>query len=170
MKFVQNIMSMLPKLWFWLYGMLMLKVVKSHKGGLHIHGKTILTRNTVLGHNTNFNGLEVVGRGEVSFGDNFHSGKGCMIITQNHNYEGNEIPYDNTYVIKDVAIGDNVWLGNRVIILGGVNIGEGAIVQAGAVVVNDIPSCAIAGGNPAKVFKFRDQEHYYQLKAQGKFH
>lgn len=48
--------------------------------------------------------------------------------------------------------------------------GEGAIIQAGAVVVKDIPPYAIAGGNPAKVFKYRDKEHYETLKAQGKFH
>lgn len=36
---------------------------------------------------------------------------------------------------------------------GGVTIGEGAIIQAGSVVVSDIPKYAIAGGSPAKVFK-----------------
>lgn len=47
------------------------------------------------------------------------------------------------------------------IVLGGVIIREGAIIQAaGSVVVDDIPKCAIAGGHPAKVFKYRDREHY----------
>ena len=147
-----------------------LKTVSSHQGEVSIHGWTHLTPQTILGKNPNFNGLEVSGKGKVVFGDNFHSGKGCMIITQYHNYEGEEIPYDSTCITKDVMIGDNVWLGNRVIILGGVNIGEGAIIQAGAVVVKDVPPCAIAGGNPATVFKYRDKEHYFDLKAQGKFH
>jgi acetyltransferase-like isoleucine patch superfamily enzyme len=62
-----------------------------------------------------------------------------------------------------------VWLGSRVTILGGVTIGEGAIIQAGAVVVSDIPKYAIAGGNPAKVFKYRDIEHYERLKAENRF-
>ena len=123
-----------------------------------------------MGKNPNFNGMHVYGKGKVVFGDNFHSGIECMIITDNHNYEGNAIPYDNTSITKDVTIGDNVWLGNRVIILGGVTIGEGAIIQAGAVVVKDIPPYAIAGGNPANVFKYRDKEHYESLKAEGKFH
>lgn len=52
----------------------------------------------------------------------------------------------------------------------GVTIGEGAIIQAGAVVVSDIPPCAIAGGAPAKVFKYRNKEHYYKLKQEKKFH
>lgn len=56
------------------------------------------------------------------------------------------------------------------IVLGGVRIGEGAIIQAGSVVVKDIPRCAIAGGHPAAVFKYRDIEHYDTLKAAGEFH
>lgn len=147
-----------------------LKIVRSHQGEIHIHGWTHLTPQTELGKNPNFNGMNVIGKGNVVFGDNFHSGVECMIITQNHNYEGDAIPYDSTYIEKDVTIGDNVWFGNRVIVLGGVTIGEGAIIQAGAVVVKDIPPCAIAGGSPATVFKYRDKEHYYALKAQGKIH
>lgn len=93
------------------------------------------------------------------------------MITQIHNYDhGNEIPYDDTYIYKDVLIKDNVWLGSRVVILGGVTIGEGAIIQAGSVVVSDIPDYAIAGGHPAKVFKYRDKEHYDKLKQAEKFH
>lgn len=49
-------------------------------------------------------------------------------------------------------------------ILGGVTIGEGAIIQAGSVVIFDIPSLAIAGGNPAKPFKYRDKKEYENLK------
>lgn len=147
-----------------------LKIVQSHQGEVHIHGCTHLTPQTILGKNPNFNGFNIIGKGNVVFGDNFHSGVECMIITQYHNYEGDAIPYDDTCITKDVNIGDNVWFGNRVIVLGGVTIGEGAIIQAGAVVVKDIPPCAIAGGNPATVFKYRDKEHYYALKAQGKFH
>jgi acetyltransferase-like isoleucine patch superfamily enzyme len=54
--------------------------------------------------------------------------------------------------------------------LGGVSIGEGAIIQAGSVVVKNIPKYAIAGGHPATVFKYRDIDHYERLKAEGKFH
>lgn len=94
-----------------------------------------------------------------------------MMITQIHNYDnGKKIPYDDTYIYKDIIIEDNVWLGSRVIILGGVTIGEGSIIQAGSVVVKDIPKYAIAGGHPAKVFKYRDIEHYEKLKMGNKFH
>ena len=72
--------------------------------------------------------------------------------------------------IKEVLIEDNEWLGNRVIILPGVSIGEGSLIQAGSVVVKDIPKYAIAGGHPAKVFSSRDKDHYEELKKEGKFH
>ena len=103
---------------------------------------------------------------------NFHSGQDCIMITSYHKYDGGDaIPYDTKENIdKDIIIEDNIWLGDRVIILGGVKIGEGAIVQAGAVVVKDVPKYAIVGGNPAKVFKYRDIEHYEKLKKEGKFH
>ena len=131
---------------------------------------TYVTANTVLGHNVGFNGMRIEGYGNVTIGDNFHSGRDCLMITSNHNYDsGSAIPYDETYFLKDVTIEDNVWLGSRVLILGGVTIGEGAIVQAGAVVVDDIPKCGIAGGNPAKTFKYRDIDHYNRLKEKKQF-
>ncbi len=129
------------------------------------------TRQTFLGRNCNFNGLEIQGSGEVRIGDNFHSGPDCLFITSMHDYDrGNAIPYGDNYVHKDITIGDNVWLGSRVIVLGGVTLGEGVIIQAGAVVVKSIPAMAIAGGNPAQVFKWRDSAHYDRLKQAGKFH
>lgn len=128
------------------------------------------TKNTYVGKNTNFNGMKINGAGRVFIGDNFHSGSECQIITQNHNFEGQKIPYDESYLVKDVRIGDNVWFGNRIIILPGVTIGEGAIIQAGSVVVSDIPKLSIAGGHPAKVFSHRDKDRYHKLKIQGKFH
>lgn len=137
---------------------------------LYVGGKSYVTSNTYIGDNVNFNGMAIHGNGKVTIGNYLHSGTGCQIITSFHNYEGDAIPYDNTYIDKDVTIGDCVWLGNEVIILGGATIGEGAIIQAGSVVVKDIPPYAIAGGHPAQPFKYRDIEHYEEMKKQGKFH
>lgn len=133
------------------------------------NGLTILTKSTALGKNVHFNGLRVSGAGAVCIGDNFHSGSGCLIITQNHNIHGEMLPYDATYIVKTVIIGDNVWLGSRVIILPGVKVGEGAVIQAGSVVVSDIPPLSIAGGHPCKVFSMRNFEHYSRLKKMRKF-
>ena len=56
---------------------------------------------------------------------------------------------------KPVHIGDDVWIGGRVIILPGVHIGSHSIIGAGAVVTKDVPEWAIAAGNPAVVKKYR---------------
>jgi acetyltransferase-like isoleucine patch superfamily enzyme len=55
----------------------------------------------------------------------------------------------------DTVIGSDVWLTMRTFIRSGVTIGDGAIVAAGAVVVDDVPPYAIVGGNPAKVIRYR---------------
>lgn len=147
------------------------RVAKSYGDGFKVNGESYVTPNTTLGNNVNFNGMKIQGSGNVIIGDNFHSGIECMIITSIHNYDnGKAIPYDDTIISKDVTIEDNVWIGNRVMILPGVTIGEGAIIQAGSVVVSDIEKCAIAGGHPAKIFKYRDIEHYNKLKNEHKFH
>lgn len=144
--------------------------VKSYGENLHVNAPCYLNSNTYLGNNVNLNGMSVGGSGKIVIGNNFHSGSECQIVTNVHNYDdGTSIPYDANDIQKDVIIEDNVWIGNRVIILGGAHLHEGCIIQAGSVVVGDIPYCAIAGGHPAKVFKMRDIEHYEKLKAQGKF-
>lgn len=146
------------------------RVAADCKEGLYVGGKSYVTGKTYLGKHVCFNGMAMSGNGKIIIGNYFHSGPGCQIITSFHNYEGNEIPYDDTFLDKDVIIGDCVWLGNNVIILGGVTVGEGAIIQAGSVVCKDIPAYAIAGGHPAVAFKYRNREHYDILKEQKKFH
>lgn len=146
------------------------KRVKSCGVGLGVNFKSKIARNTYLGNYVSFNGMHIKGGGKVVIGNHFHSGQQCLMISEIHNYDcGEAIPYDDTYIYKDIIIEDNVWLGDRVIVLGGSHIGEGAIIQAGSVVAGDIPRCAIAGGHPAKPFKYRDIEHYERLKAEGKF-
>lgn len=56
---------------------------------------------------------------------------------------------------KKINIGNDVWIGTHVLILGGVTIGDGAVIAAGAVVTKDVPPYAIVGGVPAKVIKYR---------------
>jgi len=169
--FKRTIASLLKKLLKNFYLKKIKKTCAAYGKSLSVNHLSYCTKNTFLGHNVNFNGIKISGAGKVVIGNNFHSGTECMMISQNHNYDyGKKIPYDNTYRLKNIFIEDNVWLGNRVIILGGVTIEEGAIIQAGSVVVSDIPKCAIAGGHPAKVFKYRNIEHYEYLKTNGQFH
>lgn len=71
--------------------------------------------------------------------------------------------YFNEYTEdSDTIIGNDVWIGANAIILAGVNIGDGAIVAAGAVVTKSVPSYAIVGGVPAKIIQYRFSEEIIQ--------
>ena len=123
-----------------------------------------------VGNHCSFNGITVTGWGEVKIGDNFHSGTNVKIMLGSHDYEfGDKIPYGSHHKEKNVYIDNFVWLGSDVIISGNVHIGEGAIVAIGSVVVKDVPRCAIVGGNPAKIIKYRNIEQFDKLKAEGKY-
>jgi len=79
------------------------------------------------------------------------------------------LPYGTDYVDKPVIIERNVWLGNHVIIVPGVHIGEGAIIAMGSVVTKNVSAGAVVGGNPAEVLKFRDPDAYKKLESEGRY-
>lgn len=123
-----------------------------------------------IGQHAGFNGFTATGWGGVKIGNYFHSGTNVKVMLGSHDYDhGEKIPYGSGHTRKQVIIDDFVWLGSDVIISGNVHIGEGAIVAIGSVVVKDVPRCAIVGGNPAKVIKYRDIEHFEKLKLEGKY-
>lgn len=95
--------------------------------------------------------------GPVTIGNDVMMGPEVVIYTRNHKTDRTDIPMNqqgfNEY--QEVVIGNDVWIGRRVIILPGVTIGDGSIIGAGAVVTKDIPPYSVAGGVPAKVIKSR---------------
>lgn len=60
---------------------------------------------------------------------------------------------------KEVKIGNDVWIGAKTMILGGITVGDGAIIGAGAVVTKDVPPYAIIGGVPAKLIRYRFEKN-----------
>lgn len=70
----------------------------------------------------------------------------------------NEILTVDNAGIHSVEIGNDVWIGAHALILGGVKIGDGAIVAAGAMVTKDVAPYSIAGGVPAKTIRMRFAE------------
>lgn len=143
--------------------------VSSWGEGSFMKRKGKLSKRTYVGRGVSLSTISILGAGHVRIGNHISIGPNLVIQTQNHDYKGESLPYGKGWVCKDVEIGDAVWIGMNVLILPGTRIGEGAIIQAGSVVHGEIPPCAIAGGNPAKVFAWRDKEHYEKLKAQGAY-
>ena len=66
----------------------------------------------------------------------------------------------------DVVIGSDVWIANEAFIMSGVQIGDGAVIGARAVVTKDVPAYAVVAGNPSRIVKYRfDQRTIERLLA-----
>lgn len=96
--------------------------------------------------------------GSIRIGADVLTGRYVLISDNSHGETSREqmmLPPMKRPVIHggDIVIGDRVWIGDRAVILGGVHIGEGAVIGANAVVTHDIPPYAVAAGVPAKVIK-----------------
>ncbi|QEI09365.1 CatB-related O-acetyltransferase [Pigmentiphaga aceris] len=65
------------------------------------------------------------------------------------------IPHSFEYGPKQAVIGNDVWIGAYARIMGGVKIGDGAVIAAGSVVTHDVEPYTIVGGVPAKPIKKR---------------
>ena len=73
----------------------------------------------------------------------------------NHSIDANSsVPYmKQDLKFKDVYVGDGAWIGEKAIILPGVELGKRCVVAAGAVVTKSFPAYSLVGGVPAKVIK-----------------
>jgi len=95
--------------------------------------------------------------GTCIIGHHVMMGEDCTIITRNHSYERTDVPMMEQGFEEErpVYIGNDVWLGDRVIVLPGVNIGDGCIIGAGSVVTKNVPPYTVAAGVPAREIKSR---------------
>ena len=90
----------------------------------------------------------------ITIGNDFLIGSDVLIHTSEHNFSNKEIPMiDQGSTYKPVVIGNNVYIGSRVIILPGVVIGDNVIIAAGSVVTKNLDSGFVFGGVPAKVIR-----------------
>lgn len=101
-----------------------------------------------VGRGTGLHDAYLDARGGIFIGRRVIVGNQVMILTAGHKFEEGE---DRTAVtLAPVRIHDDVWIGSRAVILGGVTIGRGAVVGAGAVVTRDVPPACLVAGVPAR--------------------
>lgn len=97
----------------------------------------------------------------ISIGNDVLIGSGVLITDHSHGTVedlGRVVPRCRSLVSKGpVRIEDNVWIGEHACILGGVTIGENAIIGANTVVTRDVAPGAVVGGSPARLLTLRDQ-------------
>lgn len=137
----------------------------------------VISKGTVTGRNCRF---ETYNSGRISIGKRCHLGDYVRVTCSNSvqigddcffaskvlvtdsshgNYSSEPFtspsvpPNDRPLIYSSTKIGNNVWLGENVVVLPGVNIGDGCVIGANAVVSKDIPPNTIAGGIPAKPLK-----------------
>lgn len=95
--------------------------------------------------------------GEVHIGNDVMMGPDCVMLSSNHEFSDTDTPMNRQGVQKSrpIFIGNDVWIGQRVIVLPGIRIGNGVIIGAGAVVTHDVRDYDVVAGNPAKVIRNR---------------
>lgn len=92
---------------------------------------------------------------EIRIGDNVHISRDVHLETAGLDFHEKFPPY--AHLSQSITIDKGVWIGSRSTILGGVHIGEYAIIAAGSVVTKDVPPFAVVGGIPARILKIRNQ-------------
>lgn len=103
----------------------------------------------------------------IYIGNNVNIGTCVSLWTDSHDMND---PYFRSMPNKrgPINIGNRAWLGSHCVILDNVNIGEGAVVAAGAVVTKDVEPYTIVGGIPAK--KIGERTHDLRYELGGKSH
>lgn len=96
--------------------------------------------------------LIILDPAKVTFGNNVFIGPNCGFYTPEHPLDA-ETRNSGVEFAKPINVGNNVWFGGNVVVLGGVTIGDNVVIGAGSVVTKDIPANTVAVGNPCKVIK-----------------
>lgn len=108
-------------------------------------------KNINVGKNVFINsGCRFQDQGGITIGDGVLIGHNVVLATLNHDIDPNK---RSTMHPAPITIGKNVWIGSNATIVPGVEIGDGAIIAAGAVVTQNVLPNVIVGGVPAKVLK-----------------
>src|SRR5579871_5163100 len=111
------------------------------------HGDEIrVGRNVFVNQNCTFYDL-----GGLDIGDEVLIGPNVNIITAGHPLEASQ--RRAATIGKPIVIERNVWIGAAATIIGGVTVGENAVVAAGSVVTRNVPANTMVGGNPARVIR-----------------
>jgi acetyltransferase-like isoleucine patch superfamily enzyme len=137
-----------------------------NNNGISLDNNVFIGRNTIvycqngdifLGEASNIgSNCQIFSANFVRIGENVLMGAYSYLIGGGHNYENIDIPIiDQGRSAKGIHLEKNIWIGAGVKILDGTNIGKNAIIGTGAVVRDDIPEYAIAGGVPAKIISDR---------------
>jgi isopentenyl diphosphate isomerase/L-lactate dehydrogenase-like FMN-dependent dehydrogenase/acetyltransferase-like isoleucine patch superfamily enzyme len=104
-------------------------------------------------------GTVITARTDIQIGDDVLIGPYVVVNSGDHNYFDPTQPIGSQgHAAGPITIGNDVWLGAHCSILRGVKVGDGAVVAAGAVVIDDVPPRTLVAGVPAVPKKLRGAE------------
>lgn len=166
-------MNLSEKIFFGLYEQVYSKIPYSF--GVRVRNKILkrklglLGRGVRISNNVKILGMEKVflsdfvriankaiidGKAGIKIGQYTMVGFESILLSKTHRHDMKNIPYTLQGSFgKSIEIGKNVWIGTRVIILPGVNIGDNCIIGANSVITKSFPDNKIIAGNPAKIIK-----------------
>lgn len=127
--------------------------------------------------------IEIFDNGEIIMGDRCQIGDNCHLVASGRLRIGNDClfaskvfvsdtshgsygihgstpdsePVARPLIAEEVQIGDKVWLGENVVVLPGVSIGDGCVVGANSTVSRSLPASTISVGSPARPIKYFDE-------------
>jgi acetyltransferase-like isoleucine patch superfamily enzyme len=94
--------------------------------------------------------------GGIEIGSDVMFGPGVMLYSEDHEFASPKQSIKSQGVRwQPIVIEDDCWLASRVIVTGGVRVGRGSVIGAGAVVTRDVPPFSVVAGNPAKILRSR---------------
>ena len=109
--------------------------------------------------------LSILVGADITIGNEVFIASNVLITSESHGMDPeSNIPYmDQPLICKPITIGDGTWIGEKVCILPGVNIGKKCVIGAASVVTKDIPDYSIAVGNPARIIKkYKFEKHSWE--------
>lgn len=132
------------------------RIAASFGSNVNIERNAFFTPGLKIENNSGI-GIDCEVYGPVTIGDNVMMGPEVVIYTSGHKHDRADIPMidQGSSETQPVIIGNDVWIGRRVIIMPGVSIGDGVVIGAGCVVTKSIEPYMVAVGAPAKAVKCR---------------
>lgn len=132
------------------------RIIKKCGNDVNVERNAYFTPDLIIGDNSGV-GINCELYGEIRIGNDVMMGPEVIIYTSGHAYENKNIPMrlQGSTNVNPVIIGNDVWIDRRVIIMPGVNIGNGCVIGAGSIVTHNVPDYCVVAGVPAKIVKER---------------